>query len=212
MQGFMGLRDVNHRKTHDTEHALRREHTASSEQLEKWAEEKTRTILRNHHDSAPLQDGDTTADSGSDRRGDVVFVEEFMSRNVVTLNFDDNLLTVRDIFSSVKFHHIPIVEAGRKIIGIISDRDMLRVVSPFFGTINEQTRDAAIMSRRVGTIMTRNPVCAHIGTTVADAIRLMEENNISCLPVVEEDGMRLLGIVTWKDLLRSRYPDAAANS
>ncbi len=209
MHGFMGLRDVSHKNAHDTDHLRHRERPISSEKLEKQAEKKTRTILRDHHDGTPPQAGDMAADSGSDCRDDDVFVEEIMSKKLVTLNFDDSLLMVRNIFSGVKFHHIPVVESGRKIIGIVSDRDYLRKVSPFFDTINEQTRDKAIMSRRVGTIMTRNPICANSRTTVSDAIRLMDENNISCLPVVEDDGMRLLGIVTWKDLARSRHSGAA---
>ena len=210
MHGFMGLRDVKQKSAHDTEHLRRVEHTVSNEELEKRAEKTTRMILANHHDGAPLQAG--VAADGSDRRDAAAFVEDIMSKKVVTLKFDDNLLTVRNIFANMKFHHIPIVEAGRKLIGIVSDRDFLLRMSPFLDTINEQSRDKAIMLRRVGTIMTRNPICANIGTTISEAIHLMDEHNISCLPVVEDDGMRLLGIVTWKDLVRSRYPDAEAHS
>ncbi len=212
MHGFTGLRNVNQRNTHDTEHLHHREHETANRELEKRAEKTTRMILANHRpDGAPLRDGGRAADGGSDARDDgAAFIGDLMSKKVVTLKFDDNLMTVRNLFSTMKFHHIPIVEPGRKLIGIVSDRDFLLRMSPFLDTINEQARDKAIMRRRVGTIMTRDPICARADTTVSDAVRVMDENNISCLPVVEDDGMRLLGIVTWKDLVRSHYPDAVA--
>ncbi len=208
MQGFMGLRTVNQKKPHDTERLRRRERTIPHEELERRSEAKTRILLRNHHDAAPLQSGKTPAGGGSDGRGVAHCVGELMSKKIVALGFDDNLLTVQGIFSKTKLHHLPVVEPGGTIIGIVSDRDLLRRISPFVDTINEQARDREIMTRRVGTIMTRKPICAHAGTTVSDAIRLMDENNISCLPVVEEGGRRLLGIVTWKDMVRSLYPPA----
>ncbi len=212
MFGFMGLRSAKQQSTHDTERQRRGERETSSKELEKRAEKATRTVLGNRRpDDAPRRDGGMAADGGSDVRGDdAVYIGELMSKNVVALTFDDNLLTVRNIFSTMKFHHIPVVEPGRKLIGIVSDRDFLLRVSPFLDTINEQARDKAIMLRRVGTIMTRDPICATVDTTVSDAIRLMDGNNISCLPVVKDDGMRLLGIVTWKDLACSRHPDAEA--
>jgi hypothetical protein len=56
--------------------------------------------------------------------------------------------------------------------------------------------------------MTRNPICANIDTTILQAVQLMNTNKISCLPIVELGGMRLLGIVTWKDVVRAFCPKA----
>ncbi|MCC8164582.1 MAG: CBS domain-containing protein, partial [Planctomycetes bacterium] len=135
-------------------------------------------------------------------------VSEIMSAKVAALSFDDNLLTVQGIFASFKFRHLPVVDEYGEIIGIIYDRDFLRVVSPFFGTINEQNRDKEIMARKVGIIMTRNPICATADTTIMSAVRLMNGKKISCLPIVEKGSLKLLGIITWKDVVRVFCPRA----
>ncbi len=213
MPGFMGLRGLTPKNPHDMERQRREERKTSKDDLERRAEEKAQEILRG-------QDGDMSAHTGDMPAGDGIdfhrianfIVGEIMSERVAVLEFDDNLLTVQGIFNKVKFRHLPVVEPDGNIIGILSDRDFLRMVSPFLGTVNEQTRDKEIMTRKVGTIMTRNPVCANVNTSILETIHLMNAHKISCLPIVERGGMRLLGIVTWKDIVRAFCPKKTPSS
>lgn len=85
-----------------------------------------------------------------------------MTRKVVTVEMDDTLLTIRMIFQHVKFHHLVVVE-NRKLVGIISDRDVLREVSSFIGKRIETTRDLDTLKKRAHQIMTRNPVAVYPG-------------------------------------------------
>ncbi|MCC8180896.1 MAG: CBS domain-containing protein [Planctomycetes bacterium] len=64
------------------------------------------------------------------------------------------------------------------------------------------------MNRKVGTVMTRNPICVGTDTEVLDAIKTMNKHRISCLPVLEKGTRRLQGIVTWKDIVRAFCPEA----
>jgi acetoin utilization protein AcuB len=59
---------------------------------------------------------------------------EIMSTRVVTVEFDDSLATVKEIFDSLRFHHLLVVGSDRKLCGVISDRDLLRAISPYVGT------------------------------------------------------------------------------
>ncbi len=207
MPGWMGLRGLVTRTVHDMDRERRDDQRAAqADGRERRANEKVQEILRN-------QQGDMSAfTGGEDLEEDAAVirtlpVDKIMSTKVAVLTFDDNLMTVQGIFSSVKFRHLPIVDDNGAIIGIVSDRDCLRMASPFFGTINEQNRDKEIMTRKVGTVMTRNPVCATLETRVLDAIRMMNERKISCLPVVHRETRKLLGIITWKDIVRAFCPD-----
>jgi CBS-domain-containing membrane protein len=209
MPGFMGIRGLEHRNPHDMERERREEQqTPSREGQERRSREKVQEILKD-------QDGDMSAFRGNiaDPRATTcsdiskVRVDKIMSGRVAVLSFDDTLLMVQGIFNSVKFRHLPVVDDNGHIMGIISDRDFLRMTSPFFGTINEQKRDQDIMMRKVGMVMTRNPVCTTPEVTILNAVRLMNHKKISCLPVVEGAGSyRLLGIVTWKDVVRAFCP------
>lgn len=210
MPGFMGLRGLEQKNLHDMERERREDgRQASLANMERRSQEKVQEILRD-------QEGDMSAYSGAlndvnqsdcDRIA-AHYVERIMSSRVAVLSFDDNLLTVQGIFASVKFRHLPVVDEDGGIIGIISDRDFLRVASPFFGTVNEQNRDKEIMMRKVGTIMTRNPICANMQTTILEAVKLMNGRKISCLPIVKPGGSKLQGIVTWKDVVRAFCPKA----
>jgi acetoin utilization protein AcuB len=82
---------------------------------------------------------------------------------------------------------------------VVSDRDVLRVVSPFLDTPAERDRDRYTVRRPVHQIMTRNPVTVDAEAGLDEAAARMLEAGVSCLPVV--DGGRLVGVLTRKDLL-----------
>ena len=124
-----------------------------------------------------------------------------MTSRVVTVELDDPLETVKKIFDSVKFHHLLVVEAGR-LCGVISDRDLLRALSPYIGTRSETARDAATLKKRVHQIMTRKPVTLPPEATVGDAAKVFLEHRVSCIPVVDAT-FKPIGIVSWRDLLKS---------
>jgi acetoin utilization protein AcuB len=126
-------------------------------------------------------------------------IHQIMTRQTITIGMDDNVRRVRDLFEEHGFHHLLVVEKGR-LVGVISDRDLLRNVSPFIGKLSERSQDAATLNRRVHQIMTRKPVTISSEMEVEDAAHVMLEHRVSCLPVVTEDG-RAVGIVTWRDLL-----------
>ena len=129
-------------------------------------------------------------------------VEEIMTRRVVTVEMDDRLAAISDIFDNVRFHHILVVTRGGRLRGVISDRDVLKHLSPFLGTPSEQTRDTTLLRKPAHQIMTRKPVTATPQTPVAKAADIFIHDKISCLPVTDADGT-VLGIVTWRDILRA---------
>jgi acetoin utilization protein AcuB len=127
---------------------------------------------------------------------------EIMTRRVVTVELDDSLATVKQIFDSLRFHHLLVVGSDKKLCGVISDRDLLRAVSPYVGTVSENARDLATLKKRAHQIMTRSPVTLGPDASVADAIQLFLGHRVSCIPIVDE-GFRAVGIVSWRDILRS---------
>lgn len=130
-----------------------------------------------------------------------MILKSIMSAQVVTVEPDDTLLTIQEIFDHVKFHHLLVVE-GKRLFGIVSDRDLLKTLGPWHGTLDELPRDRALLNRRVHQICTRKPVTASVNTSILEASRLLIENDISCLPVVTKQ-QYIRGIVTWKDIFRA---------
>jgi len=127
-------------------------------------------------------------------------IESIMTRRVVTVELDDTLSTIREIFDNVKFHHLLVVGDDR-LLGVISDRDLLKALSPFVGMLNEHPRDLAIFNKKAHQIMSREPVRVDKSTSVEAAAKLLLSKSVSCLPVTSADG-RIEGILTWKDIFR----------
>lgn len=126
-------------------------------------------------------------------------IESIMSTSVVTVKLDDNLGKVRDIFSKAKFHHLLVVEK-EKLFGVLSDRDLLKALSPKLGTMAELPVDSATLNKKVHQIMTRKPISMHESQSVLDAIEIFEQQNISCIPIVDDNSIPV-GIVSWRDVL-----------
>ena len=127
-------------------------------------------------------------------------LEDIMTTEVVTVGMDDRLETVQELFDQFKFHHLLVVE-DNALMGIISDRDLLKAVSPFVATGAERMQDLITLDKRVHLIMTRKPITAEKETTVKEAARQLVENSISCLPILSPE-KEVIGIVTLKDILK----------
>lgn len=128
-------------------------------------------------------------------------VEKIMSKSIVTVEMDDSLKVVKEIFDNVCFHHLLVVESG-KLFGVISDRDLLKAMSPNIGTTAETARDLATLNKKAHQILTRKPVSLSPDTSIYEAIEIFNSHNISCIPVVDED-TKPIGIISWRDILKA---------
>jgi acetoin utilization protein AcuB len=128
-------------------------------------------------------------------------VAEMMTARVVTVEMDDSLEVIREIFRKVRFHHLLVVE-NKKLVGVISDRDFLKAISPYVGTMSETHRDRATLNQRAHQIMSHHPVTVRRSCLLQEAAKLMLIRGVSCLPVTTIDGV-IQGVVTWKDVFRA---------
>jgi len=132
-------------------------------------------------------------------------VSSIMTEKVLKVRMDDSLETIRDILENVSFHHLLVVH-DNKLVGIISDRDILRFLHQFLQAdfIDRDTR-TLLENKKAHQIMTHHPITVDKETNVETAVKIMLRNNISCLPVVSADG-RIEGILTWRDILKGYIP------
>ena len=135
-------------------------------------------------------------------------VAAIMSRPVVTVELDDPLSVVKEIFDNVQFHHLLVVEKG-KLFGVISDRDLFKALSPNLGTAAEKSTDSATLNKKVHQIMSRNPVCINQSEPVAKALDVFQNHPISCIPVLD-DHQKPVGILSWRDIFKAVRKDNIA--
>lgn len=128
-------------------------------------------------------------------------VGQIMSEHPVSVGLDDHLGTVKDIFDNAKFHHLLVIEEG-ELFGVVSDRDLLRHISPNIGTNNYTVKDLDTLKKKVHQIVTRKPITLHPEATIADAVAIFNSHRISCIPIVDNKNAPV-GIITWRDILKN---------
>ena len=131
MPGFMGLRGLEIKDTREV--VLHRHEDFNRFAAEKRAMEKADQALQDRIGSPRAKPDGTEAAASWTENPEVGGI---MTGRVAVLTFDDTILTALNIFLRAKIHHLPIVDSDGGIIGVISDRDVLRNSSPFYGTIN----------------------------------------------------------------------------
>lgn len=127
-------------------------------------------------------------------------VAQAMTSLIISVKPDDTLRLVGALFRQHSFHHLLVMES-HKLVGILSDRDYWKVMSPFLETYSERDRDVAILDRKVHQIMARNPVTIAPEASLIEAGQILVSKGFSCLPVVNGRAS-VQGIITWRDILK----------
>lgn len=120
--------------------------------------------------------------------------ESGMIRDPITLTPDRTIGDAKRIMARYGINGIPIVDSSKRLVGILTNRD-LRFVED--------------SSLPIAAVMTRdNLITAPLGTTLEDAEAILQQHRIEKLPVVDEGGV-LCGLITFKDIQKKRrYPNA----
>jgi IMP dehydrogenase len=120
--------------------------------------------------------------------------ESGMILDPVTVRADRRVRDVLALMNKYRISGIPVVDEQRKLIGIITNRDL---------------RFEPDEDQHVSDIMTKeNLVTAPLGTTLEQAQRILQKHKIEKLPVVDRHGI-LNGLITFKDILKKiKHPNA----
>lgn len=117
-------------------------------------------------------------------------VEDFMSTAVITMKESDTLSAAQIEMQMAEIRHLPVVDQKGHVVGVLSDRDILRNLTKIDGKPTPVTQ---IMSRRVQTVKP--------SMLASEAATLLIEHKFGCLPVVG-DNEQIVGIITDTDFLK----------
>ncbi|MEY4120638.1 MAG: hypothetical protein RLZZ472_1028 [Pseudomonadota bacterium] len=127
-------------------------------------------------------------------------ITEIMSSPPITGTLDDFLSEVKEMLAVNNIKHLVIIEEG-KLMGVLSERDLLLAISPYVNSNVYTTRDLATLNQRVGQIVERHPLYLDDQSELEDAIDMFDKNHISCIPIVDADFVPV-GVVTKSDIIR----------
>ncbi|MFZ2087662.1 MAG: CBS domain-containing protein [Desulfobaccales bacterium] len=125
-------------------------------------------------------------------------VKDIMTKEVATLGSEEELSLANDIMRLGRIRHLPVV-SGESVVGIISERDLFRTsLAQALGYGNKDSREV-MKTLRIKDVMVKQVTTVSPDMELKDAVALMMERKIGCLPVVQ--GNKLLGILTETDIL-----------
>lgn len=119
-------------------------------------------------------------------------VGQFMTTSVLTVRPEDLVDLAASLMDWEKIRHVPVEDEQGRLVGLVSHRQLLRMVAR--GHLSGDKQQVAVRD-----IMRPDPVTVTKATKTVDAMRAMREHGVGSLPVVE-DG-KLVGIVTERDLI-----------
>ena len=119
--------------------------------------------------------------------------ESFVVDNPITLTDTSSVGDAQRLVEETETGGIIIVDASRRVVGIVTTRDML------FESHN---------GRPITDIMTKKVVTAPLNTKMEDAEKILHEHRVEKLPLVDADGV-LVGLITLKDIMKNaKFPKA----
>jgi CBS domain-containing protein len=120
-------------------------------------------------------------------------VRDLMETEVVTLKSVDNLSLADDIMRLGRIRHLPVM-SGSRLVGILTQRDLFRAAISSVLRLRPAAERDWLLKVSVSEVMTPNPITMAPSAAMRDAVGLMIDKQIGCLPVVEDD--RLAGLLT----------------
>lgn len=156
----------------------------------------TAAIIQNQKSGSPVHEwGMPNTNILKKYRPSKFRVEEFMVKDLFTVEPDDIIEMVADLMDWRKLRYIPVESHEGELVGLVSSRLLMRhFTSEKKGQLGEKP------AMLVKDIMIKHPITASPDTTLMDALELMQHHRIGSLPVVRNK--ELLGMITEKEFLQ----------
>jgi len=125
-------------------------------------------------------------------------VAQLMTTELFTVDEEEVIDLVASVMKWKHVRHIPVEDNTHHLVGLVTYRTLIRVLS-------DPRHRSARLALPVNEIMHRDVITVTPETSTLDAVRLMREHKIGCLPVVGGNG-QLVGIITEHDLIELARP------
>jgi CBS domain-containing protein len=116
--------------------------------------------------------------------------------DVLTVAPESSVAALVKLLAEKRIGAVPVVDGTGRVKGIVSERDVVRALAV----------DAAVLERKVETLMTREVQTCVLQDTVADLMEIMTRGRFRHLPVVEAG--KLIGIISIGDVVKQRVAEA----
>lgn len=129
-----------------------------------------------------------------------LLVSDLMTDKVFSIHPEEDLARLVELMDDIHVRHVPVVDDGDVLVGVVSQRDLVRHVLHAESDLPLAEMRQLLETRNVRSVMVADVESVEPGTPIAEAGQLMFDNKLGCLPVVQAD--RLVGILTEADFVK----------
>ncbi len=126
-------------------------------------------------------------------------VKDWMTTDVLTVLPETSLPEAHQIMVSEEIRRLPVVDDEGRLIGMVTLGDVRGAQPSPATSLSIWEMNYVLSNLKIEKIMSPNPITIHPEQTIGEAARIMLENRISGIPVVNAEG-RICGIITESDI------------
>lgn len=130
-------------------------------------------------------------------------VKRMMMSNPITTTPETSIVEVADVLKENHIHRLPVLDKKGKLVGVITEKDILHATPSPVSSLSVYEMPYMLSKLKVSDLMSKNVRTVSPDTTVEEAAKIMVEDDLSCLPVIESE--ELVGIVSKSDMFRVLY-------
>lgn len=128
-----------------------------------------------------------------------MYVKDKMARNPYTVGLNQSVSEALDIMSASKIHRLPVVDQKGKLLGLVTESLIASNTPNNSSSLSVFELNYLLNKLQIKDVMIKLPITVGPDALLEEAATLLLNNDIGCLPVVDED-KTLLGIITHYDI------------
>jgi len=129
-----------------------------------------------------------------------MLVRDYMTQSVTTVADDGSLLDAALVIRRTGKRHVPIISAQTgQVVGIVSDRDVLRLAPSVLSPVTEDEYNDMFQKTPIKKAMTPNPIIVRSDAPLSEAVQTLYSKRVSGLLVVDDGELK--GVITTTDML-----------
>lgn len=132
---------------------------------------------------------------------------DLLTREVASVWGDTTAATAWNIMRTRRIRHLPVLDTDRRLIGIVSERDLRAAILRLIHEVPPKDIEPALARMRVNELMTWGVLTIARETDIREAAAILVQRNVGALPVVE--GGRVIGMLTATDVIARVLRQAA---
>ena len=131
-----------------------------------------------------------------------MFVRDRMTAPAITVTPETPFQEALKLMQERHFHRLPIVDGAGKLLGLVSERDLLHASPSPATSLSVWELNYLLSKLTVEQLMTKGVITVTPDDTVEEAARLMVEHTIGGMPVIDQD-RRVVGVITETDIFKA---------